>query len=268
MMQHMNTLSRIGLSAAAIILLFASVAFASHTWSTYHWARTSNPFTLKLGDNLSTNWKSYLATTSSAWSQSTVLDTTIVPGLGGSNCRAQTGRVEVCNRKYGFNGWIGLAQIWISGSHITKGLAKMNDTYFNLSQYNNPNEKLHVMCQEVGHTLGLGHTSEDGSSQGTCMDYSNSPSSTLPNAHDYAQLEGIYAHLDSSTTLSQMSASKGQADIVSDDPRTWGRETHRSADGRASLYERDFGNGEKVFTHVFWAEEEARSLSSRLRESR
>ncbi len=27
------------------------------------------------------------------------------------------------------------------------------------------------MCREIGHTFGLGHTSEDGSSQNTCMDY-------------------------------------------------------------------------------------------------
>ena len=57
---------------------------------------------------------------------------------------------------------------------------KLNDTYFAMAQYNNPNERAHVMCQEIGHTLGLAHTSEDGSSQSTCMDYSQSPSSRLP----------------------------------------------------------------------------------------
>src|SRR3989338_3481827 len=98
-----------------LVTLFTAFAYASHSWGNYHWARTSNPFTLKLGDNLSTSWKPYLNTTSSAWSKSSVLDTTIVSGLGGRNCKEQTGRVEVCNSKYGFNGWIGLAQIWISG---------------------------------------------------------------------------------------------------------------------------------------------------------
>src|SRR3990172_12950625 len=63
--------------------LFASLnsADATHSWGYYHWARTANPFTLKLGDNLSTNWKPYLSTTSSDWSQSNVLDTSISPGL-------------------------------------------------------------------------------------------------------------------------------------------------------------------------------------------
>ncbi len=48
-----------------------------------------------------------------------------------------------------------------------------------------------------GHTLGLGHTSEDGSTQNTCMDYSQSPASTAPNSHDYSQLVSIYGHTDS-----------------------------------------------------------------------
>ncbi len=69
------------------------------------------------------------------------------------------------------------------------------------------------MCQEVGHTLGLGHTSEDGSSQNTCMDYfsntganATSTQSTEPNQHDYDQLALIYGHLDSTTTLKSTTA--------------------------------------------------------------
>lgn len=63
------------------------------------------------------------------------------------------------------------------------------------------------MCQEIGHLFGLGHTSEDGSSQGTCMDYSSSPNSTRPNSHDYNLLLEIYNHTDSSNTWSASSAS-------------------------------------------------------------
>src|SRR6266567_7362536 len=35
-----------------------------------HWARTANPFTIKLGDNVSSAWDSYLAVASSDWTLS------------------------------------------------------------------------------------------------------------------------------------------------------------------------------------------------------
>jgi hypothetical protein len=56
------------------------------------------------------------------------------------------------------------------------------------------------MCQEIGHLFGLGHTSEDGSSQDTCMDYSTSSTSQHPNSHDYQQLSSMYGHLDGYNT--------------------------------------------------------------------
>ncbi len=257
----MNKITKAGISVAAlgvVVLLGATTVFASHAWGSYHWARTANPFTIKMGDNVSSTWDSYLATASADWSASSVLDTVVVTGQGGSNCKATTGRIEVCNRKYGYNGWIGLAQIWINGSHITKGTAKMNDSYFNLPQYNNPDEKLHVMCQEVGHLFGLGHTSEDGSSQSTCMDYSSSPNSTKPNHHDYDQLAAIYSHLDGSTTIAQSTASSG-ADTDSNDPKAWGKEIYRSSNGRVSIFEQDLGHGERTLRHVYWAEDRARN---------
>ena len=35
---------------------------ASHSWGTYHWARATPQFTLKLGDNLTTSfWRAHLA---------------------------------------------------------------------------------------------------------------------------------------------------------------------------------------------------------------
>ena len=39
---------------AAIAAISAPAAFANHSWGGYHWARTANPFTLKLGNNLTT----------------------------------------------------------------------------------------------------------------------------------------------------------------------------------------------------------------------
>ena len=106
--------------ALAVFISAGTLVYASHSWGSYHWARTSNPFTLKLGDNVSSAWDAYLGEASSDWSVSTVLDTTIVPGsTDPKRCRATNGRVDVCSSKYGFNGWLGVASIWVSCSHIT-----------------------------------------------------------------------------------------------------------------------------------------------------
>src|ERR671932_2514184 len=90
----------IGSALAALVALvgFSPAAQANHSWSGYHWARTANPFTLALGDNVSTAWDSYLGDASSDWSQSTVMDTTVVTGgvTNPKNCRPTSGRVEVC----------------------------------------------------------------------------------------------------------------------------------------------------------------------------
>lgn len=239
------------------LVAFPSAAGANHAWNGYHWARTSNPFTLKLGDNVTSAWDAYLAEASADWSKSSVLDTTIVTGQGRRNCRPTSGRIEVCNKAYGNNGWLGLAQIWVSGQHITQGVAKMNDTYFNTATYNTPAWRRLVMCQEIAHDFGLDHQDENFNNPnlGSCMDYTSDPdgppSNEHPNAHDYEQLELIYAHLDSTTTIGGALPGAALGDL--DTPASWG--TLIRSNGRASLYERDLGRGHKVFTFVFWAED-------------
>ena len=236
-----------------------------------HWARTTPQFTLKLGNNLSSAWQSQLTNASSDWNSpgafgatTTPLLTAIVAGQSNKRCAMVAGTAQVCNGSYGNNGWLGLASINITGGvHITQGSAKMNDTYFNTATYNNPNEKLHVMCQEVAHTFGLDHQSTDGSSQNSCMDYfsntganANSTLSTRPNKHDFDVLNTIYAHLDSTTTVSQSTAASSKADVdINDDPNSWGKLVSQSNNGRSATYERFNDNGSKTVTHVFWAAE-------------
>ena len=260
----MRRLPRRTLVLAAALTLAMTIpvtAFGAHSWGGYHWARTANPFTLKLGDNVTSAWDSYLATTSYDWTQSTVLDTTIV--IGGSRsvklCDATTGQVQVCNAKYGNNGWLGMASIWASGSHITKGTVKVNDTYYGSAPYDTPAWRNLVMCQEVGHTLGLGHQDEafDNPNLGTCMDYTNDPSTNqAPNAHDYQQLATIYEHLDSSSTIAATTAAapgaSGEAGAQAADA-AWGTLVKVTNHGRGAWYLRDLGAGNVILTHVFWA---------------
>lgn len=253
--------------AGFALLLALTVAFpaptsASHSWGGYHWARTSNPFTLKLGDNVSGLWDAMLVTASNDWSQSNVLDSTVVAGRANPrNCRPTNGRVEVCSASYGNTGWLGVAQIWITGgTHITQGTVKNNDYYFGSStyQYNNTAEMQHVICQEIGHTFGLDHQSTDGSSLNTCMDYYHNMSatdtmSTHPNQHDYDELGIIYAHLDSFTTIGAATTSSPAHIANGDfgDPSSWGKLA--SSNAHFATFERDFGGGNKVVTHVVWA---------------
>ncbi len=250
------------LGLALVVAAVPLLVHADHSWGGYHWARTANPFTLKLGDNVTSAWDSYLATTSSDWSASSVLNTTVVAsGKNPRNCRPTSGRVEVCNTTYGNNGWLGIAQIWLTSGHISQGTVKLNDTYFNTSAYNTPAWRNLVMCQEVGHTFGLDHQDEDFGNPplGTCMDYSNDPNPNQhPNAHDYDLLEDIYAHLDSFTTVKRGAVDMPPAmtDVDYATPAQWGKLVEASEDGLSAVYLLDFGHGNYILTHVLWANPE------------
>lgn len=242
--------------ASMMMVLSPAAVEANHSWGGYHWARTSNPFTLKLADNVDSRWDAVLRTTSSDWTASSVLDPTVVAGTNRpKTCKSTAGRVEVCNARYGNNGWLGIASISITGgSHITAGTVKLNDSYFDTARYNTTAWRNLVNCQEVGHTFGLDHQDENFSNANlnTCMDYTNLPTSNQhPNAHDYAQLEAIYAHLDSTNTVSATTASKPIT--VGNDASSWGRLVSGSRSKGHSTYVRDLGNRDLVVTHVTWA---------------
>jgi hypothetical protein len=255
-------------TAAAAGLLavtaLASPVQANHSWSNYHWARTSNPFTIKLDRNLTSNWNTYLSVASSDWTASSKLNTTVVTGSFGSktSCTPTTGHVEVCNAAYGTTGWLGVASISITtGNHISRGSVKLNDTYFNMAQYNTGPWRQLVTCQEVGHTFGLAHQDENFTNPNlnTCMDYTNSPSSNQhPNAHDYAQLDTIYAHLDSFNTptfagsFARFEAAADE-DMTAETTAKWGTLVHGSAAHGIGIFMRDLGNGNRTVTQVIWA---------------
>ncbi len=228
--------------AALVLGVAAAPASANHSWGGYHWARTANPFTISLGDNVNSSWDAYLAGASADWSNSTVLDAPVVAGLaGGKRCKPTSGRAEVCNGSYGRNGWLGIASIWASGSHITQATVKVNDTYYNTAFYNTPIWRAMVVCQEVGHVFGLDHQDESGADFHTCMDYASNPDAdnTHPNQHDYDMLKSIYSHTDSFTTIGSASATGS------------GRGLRRVED---DLWVEDLGNGRKRFVHVYWVD--------------
>jgi hypothetical protein len=251
-------------------LAFSSPSlWANNAWGCYHWARSGNPVHLDIGDNVSSTWDGHLAVAIGDWNGSSVLDLTEV--AGGSprkNCRPTSGRIEVCNARYGNNGWLGIAQIWVSGCHITQATTKLNDYYFDQSQYNTPAWRQFVTCQEVGHDFGLAHQDEtfDNPNLGSCMDYTNDPdggpggapnndpSNEHPDNHDYQTLADIYSHLDAAAA-----AAPAAAVGALNTPAEWGALVRTLAGGRVQVFERDLGNGHKVLTRVIWADPEQKS---------
>jgi hypothetical protein len=100
----------------------------------------------------------------------------------------------------------------------------------------------------------LDHQDEafDNPNLGTCMDYTNDPSSNQhPNAHDYEELEIIYSHLDSTTTVGSMPAGFANADVHA--VENWGQKV--SDNGKTAIFVRDFGKDNQIVTFVIWATE-------------
>src|SRR5512134_428492 len=221
----------LGLAFAVATL---ATGYANHSWGGYHWARTSNPVNIKVGDNVNSAWDAYLDEAIGDWNVSRVVQLSeVAGGARPRNCRPTAGRIEACNASYGNTGWLGIAQIWISGTHITQAITKLNDTYFNTAQYNTPAWRALVTCQEIAHDFGLDHQDEnfDNANLGSCMDYTSSPETNQhPNAHDMQQLVTIYSHPDSFTSATTtrlavpMPPAMGLIDM--DNPRNWGQSIH------------------------------------------
>ena len=270
----------------ALSVLVALPVFASHGWGSYHWARPSGgaaSITVYRSLTVTTysNWPDHLqkaifgdpsnpnTANRRGWNDSSVLTLSIVSSATDSttryNCTAPSGAVRVCNYSYGSTGWAGLAQIWPdSGGHITRANTKVNDTYLG-SSANTPWRR-HVMCQEVGHDWGLGHTSENGSSQNTCMDYYRNTSSsdwtsTGPNQHDFDQL--IVQHHASlapspSSVLMESMRDPGPIDEIDmNEMWQWGTPFAWDREGRAIAFRLDRTPGEdgdEIITRVTWAD--------------
>lgn len=252
-MRKLSTKSKVVIGVA--LLGMTAPVFASHSWSNYHWKRTTNELTVPVGDNVTAVWDSYLDKAIMDWNKSTVINSPEVPGsTNPKQCRAVAGTIQVCNASYGRNGWLGIASIWLSGGHISQGTTKLNDSYFNMAQYNTPSWRQLVTCQEIGHDYGLGHQDEDFNTDNTnsCMDYTSLPAGNeSPDAHDYEQLLTIYNHTESGSNLA--TSASAPAGEPGDTPTDWGRPVHFDRQGRPDVFVQELGQGQKKITHVFWA---------------
>ena len=272
-------------AVALMAVTYGVVVKADNAWGNYHWERSANPMELTLGDNFSdTSWDVAYDVAVADWNQSSVLNLMKVGGATNPRkCKPAPGTIEVCSRRYGNNGWLGLAGISISGGHIVKAYALMNDTYFVTGgSYDTPAWRAMIMCQEIGHDFGVGHQDEEFGNLNldTCMDYTSSPESNQhPNNHDYQLLEDIYKQLDSDEGEDPNTGTdpnngpcrggpkRGCAppafDMMLSGIDQWGELLETSADGGQSVFMQDFGNGHRVYTHVTWTLEVAEGLQNR-----
>ena len=179
--------------AARVLCLLFAVAFlagtavqlyAFHQWGCYHWAWPTATGKLDLGyayGMMQTNRDYFGAYTRSrdVWNTAPPLNVFQV---------ASGNQLTWYAKRYGFNGWLGLATIYINGCIINKGTSKLNDSYLRSSGYSQTNID-HVACQEVGHTFGLDH---DRTRTDTCMNDTVLAAGAKISQHDKDQILSIY----------------------------------------------------------------------------
>jgi len=162
-----------------ILLVVAAITMATHSWNNYHWkSDTLNPA-------VKDRTKSSLYDVSAGVVEWANLGTPIQPVNSGGK-----GQIVVKEASNVF--WLGLARIFIDADgHISKGEVLLNTRL--LESYG-PEAADHVLCQELGHVLGLNHQRD---ALDSCMnDQAPLGSVTTPNAHDTEQLLVIYNHAD------------------------------------------------------------------------
>jgi hypothetical protein len=272
----------------AVFAMLPKSVTASHVWGPYHWRRTTSAIKLIPVRRLhSAIWVTRYNTAIADWRKAPM--TKIKPytayiGPQTPSCPMVTGQVSSCDGSYGNNGWLGLASINISGSHILRGRAQMNNTYFNTPLYNTVPWRQLVICQELGHTFGLGHVNVvfNNPNTGSCMDYTNDPdggsggaspndpNNMHPNAHDYALINSKHNHIGA--TLPTLLSGPDTADLpepVVAAPQAmldynpvrledFGTLMASGDGGRTERYEVDFGSGHKVVNIVTWVKKPRR----------
>ncbi len=212
--------------ALATLLTVATVASADHSWNGYHWP----------SDNLSptvVDKTSSLYDVPAAITEWSGLNTPIQPEMATSS----KGNITVTEAFSPF--WLGLARIFIEDGHITKGEVKLNTRLLNSYPAAAAD---HVLCQEIGHVLGLDHN-RDGATGGapdnSCMNDSLATLGlyTAPNGHDTDTLKLIYAP---------------HGDVVDGggDAGGGGPDCGKNSNAKKCRS----GNGVWITVHVFWAE--------------
>jgi predicted Zn-dependent protease len=177
----------------ALVLVAVSLgswarAEAGVSWNGYHWATTGQAVTV-LSD-LGPRWTRTVSRATDNWSSASAV--TLQPQAFSGACEFQPGAIRVCGTRYGQNAWLAQTDLWVSNDGVIKAaLVRVNLSYFRAKRYDNVNTKLHTLCHELGHAVGLDH--EDTVS---CMNPSaplRKAAYAIPSADDLATLVAVYA---------------------------------------------------------------------------
>lgn len=165
---------------ATLSLLTIGIVSADHSWVNYHWTSSN------LSPTVFDKTKNDLYDVSAAVSEWANLTTSTQPTISSNR------KSNIVVSEAGSAFWLGLARVWVDeDGHIGKGEVKLNTSL--LVNYG-PAAADHVLCQELGHILGLNH--QVGALDSCMNDQAPLGSVTSPNAHDAEQLVLIYDHED------------------------------------------------------------------------
>jgi hypothetical protein len=240
----------LALLAIALVVVPVTINVAGTSAANYHWAREQSKFRLRVGDNVSGNWNKLLRSTLRDWNKN---DTVTLDGVGGSSnprdCRPVTGRVEICNSRYGTRtGWLGLARLYFArGGHIDAATVQMNDSFLNAggNKYNTDAARRHTLCHELGHAIGLDHANTR-----SCMNNSQHAvfNYLKPIRSDFRRLNRIYDHRDEGTTVSSASVTSEEFAVPTSLPAE-----PSGRDATESVTVQTLEDGREVVTFIVWA---------------
>ena len=219
----------------ALVLGPSSLAVESQSPNNYHWARKQFEFTLPVASNVSKDWRKLFKRALSEWNDNGTVTLDKVKGSGSpQDCRALNGMVQVCNWPYGTQeGWLGLTRLFFDnkGDHVDSVTLQLNDSFFNQKggQYNSDEARRHTICHELGHTMGLDHVDTS-----SCMNDSQHAvfNNLDPKKKDFRQLERIYHHKDSTTTVANVDKKQKDKDNKNKDKKN--KDKNNKKDRRAS----------------------------------